>query len=124
MASMKRKPVAGSTKQPLPGARVIGKVDQHEQIEVTVLLRSRPTSANVRSDIEDPMAMGAQLPEQRRYLNRDEFAAQRGADPADIAKVEAFARDHNLTVTETSIPRRTVKVAGTIANLTAAFQPD
>jgi len=121
---MKRKPVAGSTKQPLPGARVIGKVDPHEQIEVTVLLRSRPTSANVRSDIEDPMAMGAQLPEQRRYLNRDEFAAQRGADPADIAKVEAFARDHNLTVTETSIPRRTVKVAGTIADLTAAFQPD
>ena len=35
--------------------------------------------------------------------------------------MEAFARDHDLTVTETSLPRRTVVLSSTIANLSDAF---
>jgi kumamolisin len=67
------------------------------------------------------MELGARLPEQRTYLSREEFAAQRGADPEDLAKIDAFAHAHNLTVVHTSIPQRSVRLAGTVADLSAAF---
>jgi kumamolisin len=38
--------------------------------------------------------------------------------------VEAFAAEHGLTVEESSIPRRTVVLAGTVAQLSAAFAVD
>ena len=38
-----------------------------------------------------------------------------------MTKVEAFAHQHNLTVAEVSLPRRTVVLSGSIANMSAAF---
>jgi kumamolisin len=114
-----RKPVPGSEKGPMPKAKAAGKVDPTETIEVSVLLRPRtdaraaPSERNVTSP-----EMGS-----REYATREALAAERGASPDDIAKVEAFARDHNLTVVQTSIPRRTIKLSGTIADLEDAFQP-
>ena len=66
--------------------------------------------------------MGSSLPRERQYLTREEFAARYGADPADVAKVEAFAHQHNLTVVEASLARRTVVLSGTIAALSDAFE--
>jgi kumamolisin len=57
-------------------------------------------------------------------LSREEFAARFGADPADIARIEQFAREHQLAVVETSIPRRVVVLEGTVADLNRAFQVD
>jgi kumamolisin len=54
-------------------------------------------------------------------MTREQFAATYGADPADMAEVEAFAHEHNLTVAEASPARRTVVLSGTIAALSAAF---
>ncbi|HMC70649.1 MAG TPA: protease pro-enzyme activation domain-containing protein, partial [Mycobacteriales bacterium] len=54
-------------------------------------------------------------------LSREEFAAAYGADPDDIARVEAFARQHDLEVIEASQPRRTVRLAGRSTDIGAAF---
>ena len=69
------------------------------------------------------MSAGAVLPEQRQYVSREDFAAQRGADPQEATQVEAFAQGHHLTVVETSLAKRTVRLAGSLADLTEAFRP-
>ena len=67
------------------------------------------------------MELATQLPAERRYMSRTELANLAGADPADITKIDAFAHQNKLSVTEVSIPRRTVKLSGTIADISAAF---
>jgi kumamolisin len=61
------------------------------------------------------------LPAKRRYLTPQEYTAAHGADPTDLAKVEAFARAHGLVVVESSAARRSVFLSGTAANFAAAF---
>jgi len=122
----KRKTIPGSEKKALPNAKTVGKIDPEERIEVTVVLRPRTaTSQGARkAAAEDAMSSGTQLPEQRQYLSREAFAAERGADPEDVAKVESFAQSHNLTVAEASLAKRSIRLAGTVKDLTAAFQPN
>ena len=92
--------------------------DPNERIRVSVLVRPRSPLEELASRKE----MGSTPPRERQYLTREEFAARYGADPADVAKVEAFAHQHNLTVVEASLARRTVVLSGTIAALSAAFE--
>jgi kumamolisin len=57
-------------------------------------------------------------------LSREEFAATYGADPADLARVTAFAGAHGLEVVEADASRRTVRLAGRVADVSAAFGVD
>lgn len=57
-------------------------------------------------------------------LTSTEFAAQHGADPADLAKVEEFARAHGLEVVRSSVPERSVVLSGTLEALTDAFRTE
>src|SRR5262249_35535495 len=104
-----------------PDAKVVGDVDPQERIEVTIMVRPRGRAAADAHAAEAMMA-GAKLPEERRYMSREEFAAQMGADPEDFAKIEEFAHEHNLTITRTSIPERIMRLSGTTADLMAAFK--
>lgn len=102
---------------PLPGARVAGAVPADERFEVTVRVRRR-------THLENLAARGiyADLaPAKRHYLTREEYAANYGADPADLAKVEAFAKAHGLVVVASSPARRSVFLSGTAANFAQAF---
>jgi kumamolisin len=54
-------------------------------------------------------------------LTREEYAASHGADPADIAKIEAFAGAHRLVVVESSRARRSVFLSGTAKDFATAF---
>ncbi len=104
----------GSEKQVVPGATVQGPIAPNSRIEVSVRVKPRhplPTAAEI-----DAAALRRQAP-----LSHDDFDKQYGADPADIAKVEAFARAHHLTVVEASEPRRTVILSGTVHNFQDAF---
>src|SRR6266446_4545532 len=114
--------IPGSEKRMMPGAQVVGKLDSEKRIEITVLVRRRNSGSADGEPGRAAIRLGARLPEERHNLNREEFAAARGADAADLAKIDAFAHEHNLTVTQTSIPRRMVKLAGSIADVTAAFR--
>ncbi|HZR56723.1 MAG TPA: S53 family peptidase [Terriglobales bacterium] len=95
---------------------MIGPANPNEQIEVTVRLRSRAGKT-------PPVAPESfrQLPAQRRVLSREELEKVHGADPASIARVEAFAGEQGLTVVGTSAARRTVVLSGTVAAMSAAF---
>jgi kumamolisin len=110
-------PLAGSDRKLPTAAREVGAPDPNERILVSVLLRPRSPLEELASG----KAMSSSLPRERQYLTREEFAARYGADPADVAKVEAFAHQHNLTVVEASLARRTIVLSGTIAALSTAF---
>src|SRR5271168_3269465 len=113
----KRITLPGSNRRPLTGAKIVGAVDSDQRIEITVQLRRRPGS-DLDSTVNTIASQGLA---DRKYLSRDELASQAGADPADIAKIDSFAHDHALTVVEASVPRRTVKLSGRIADFSAAF---
>jgi len=107
----------GSERSTRPGSRVVGAPDPNQQIRISVLVRPRTPLQNLRSAKE----LGATAPNKRRYMSRADFAAQYGADPNDLTKIEAFAHQHNLTVVEANAARRTVVLSGTISALSAAF---
>lgn len=108
-------PLVGSERVEPPGARRIGPADPGERIEVSVYLQSRPTT---RSTGE----LNRRLPHQGRIMSRDDYADIFGVDPDQAAQVEAFARGHNLVVVETDPVRRVMVLAGTVADMSAAFR--
>ncbi len=110
-------PVPGSERAPLPGARVVGAADPNERIEVTVVLRRASDADQAAID----QVLKASSLKERKYLTREQLEAAQGADPADIAKVEAFAQEHGLDVVEVSQARRSVVLSGTVGALSTAF---
>src|SRR5262245_58567851 len=110
MASPKgRIPIPGSERTPLPGARAVGTPDPNERIEVTVVVRRRPSSRGLAS-VKD---IGSRMPRERQYLSRGEFEAAHGASQDDLEKLEQFAHEHDLSVVEVSPVRRRVVLSGT-----------
>jgi len=109
-------PLAGSERAPLEGARVIGPANPNEQVDVTIRLRSRAG----KKPIVTADAFTKPI-EKRTILSRKDFEQRHGADPDSIAKVEAFAREHKLTVKEKSAGRRTVILSGPVSAMNQAF---
>jgi len=102
--------LAGSERAPLAGAREIGPANPNETVDVTIRLRSRAGKKPIVSADASTKPI-----EKRSFLSRKEFEQSHGADPATIARVEAFAREHKLTVKEKSPERRTVILSGTVS---------
>jgi kumamolisin len=115
-AGQKPTRLEGSTKHRLPNAEVVGEVPSAE-FRVTVTVRRR----NELPSIE---AQSKQKPGERTYMTREEHADKHGADPADIAKVEAFAKENGLRVTDTNAAQRTVTLSGSAAAYNNAFGVD
>lgn len=107
----------GSERHPIPGARITGATPPAEQLTVTVYVRPNPNAPPLPS----PEAIGAQLPQERHYLSDTEFAQAYGADPADLAKVAAFAQEYGLIVEESSEEKRSVRLSGTVEAMQRAF---
>ncbi|HZS48051.1 MAG TPA: S53 family peptidase [Blastocatellia bacterium] len=118
MPSKERKTVQGSERDPLPGARVTRPADPNEQIEVTVRVRRR---ADSKDDIASLIETHSAQPHERHHLSHEEFEKTYGADPKDIEQIEKFAKEHNLTVVESSLPRRSVILSGKVADMSDAF---
>jgi kumamolisin len=116
MSSTPKKPLAGSERAPLPGAREIGPANPKEMVDVTIRLRSRAGKKPIVSAdaFTKPIA-------KRKIMSRQEFEQSHGADPESIAKVEAFAREHKLNVKEKSAARRTVILSGPVSAMNEAF---
>lgn len=108
--------VRGSERSPHHGARVVGQVPNDERFEVTVRIRRKAALQSVAGGFHTD-----KLPMNRRYLTREQYASSHGADPADMAKVEAFARTHNLVVVEKSPARRSIFLSGTAGDFAKAF---
>jgi kumamolisin len=110
-----RKALPGSDRQVLPGARAVGKANPNERLEVTLVLRRRSPGAFAAC-----VAAAAAGDASKRVAHED-FAAQYGADSADIAAVRAFATRSNLAVVREAPERRTVILSGTVAQFEATF---
>ena len=113
----KRIALAGSERAPLKGAREIGPANPDEIVDVTIRLRSRAGKKPMVNADEFTKPL-----EERTILSRKEFEQRHGADRESLAKVEAFAREHKLTVKEKSAARRTVILSGTVAAMNEAFE--
>ena len=109
--------VRGSERSSQSGVSVAGLVPGDERFEVTVRIRRRTALQSLAAQgfhADEP-------PANRRYITRGQYAATHGADPADIAKVAAFAQAHALVVVESSTARRSVFLSGSAANFATAF---
>jgi kumamolisin len=95
----------GSLRQQIPNSEPLGVANPDALISVTVMLRPR-------NPLPPP---GAQR------VTREAFAAQYGADPADLEPIEQFAGDNDLTLGQVDLTRRSVVLAGTVANMCEAF---
>jgi kumamolisin len=113
-------PVPGSERKALPGARAVGAPHPKERIEVTLYVRPRIGITALKGALAAER-LGAMMPAERRHMTREEFAAAYGADPKDLAAIEAFAQAYGLTVTEVSSAKRSVVLAGTVAAFSKAF---
>lgn len=100
--------LAGSERQLPTNARQIGPVDPQENIEVSVYLR-------------DPAASTHQTQQSGQRLSRSAYSNIHRAAPDDLAKVEAFAHQHHLTVVEADPVMRKVVLAGPAAAMMKAF---
>jgi kumamolisin len=97
---------------------LLGAAPPQHRIQVTLRLRSR-RGANPLKEVIG--AMAAQSPRQREYLSRREYAERFGADPADVAQIEAFAHAQGLTIVRVDLPARIIRLEGTVAAFSAAF---
>jgi kumamolisin len=107
--------IRGSLRQAPANARPAGKPNPNDRTSVTVMIRPRAPSTTTAA------GLAAAPPAARKYLTREEFAAQHGADPTDVIAVERMALDAGLLVLEADLARRAVVLEGTIAALNAAF---
>ncbi|MGH9741184.1 MAG: S53 family peptidase, partial [Candidatus Acidiferrum sp.] len=104
----------GSTKHRLPKAEVVGEVPSVE-FRVTVMVRRRTPLPSLEEQ-------NKRKPAERTYMTREERAENHGADPADIAKVEAFAKENGLQVTSSDAAQRKVTLSGTTEAFSKAFR--
>jgi kumamolisin len=111
-------PVLDSELPPIPGAAVSGLVNPNETAEVAVFVRPSSSAASINNVVEE---LGNLPVLRRNYLSREAFALNHGADAADFEAVERFASENHLAVTATSLSRRTIRVKGTLRDLSKAF---
>jgi kumamolisin len=113
---MAKSPLKGSERKPLANSRVLGPADPAERLEVTVVVRAT-----------DPQGLQARIQEiarrhgERKHLSRAEFARRHGASRADLDAVREFAEAHGLAVVQEHVGRRTLVLAGTVAQFSDAF---
>ena len=107
--ALSRFALAGSAREPQEHARLIGTPSPIEIVDVTLLLRRQQPLEPIES----------QPP--HTPMTRQEFAARHGARPDDVARVEAFAQQFDLTITALDLARRSVVLSGTVATMNEAF---
>ncbi|MGH3170397.1 MAG: S53 family peptidase [Trebonia sp.] len=101
-------PLAGSERAELPGAQPAGTLNPSTSVTVTVMLRRR-------AEVPAELITGPET------LTSAELGERYGASPSDAALAGTVLERHGLTVTDTHLSSRRIKVTGTVASLSAAF---
>jgi kumamolisin len=117
--SAKRVVLPGSTRFAVPQAKRIKKSDPRLQIKISVYARQNPMAPGQKRSPLD--RLNNSLPRDREYLNEEEFNSRFGADPADLARIAAWARASKLKVLDSSVPMRRVLVQGSIRDISKAL---
>ena len=109
--------IAGSELPSQFAAKSVGRANAIELITVTVKVRARDEKQAV-SSLE---AIATSDVGQRSHVSREDFAATHGSDPADLKKVEDYARASNLGIIESCAAKRRVVLGGKVSDFEAAF---
>ncbi|HEY6517218.1 MAG TPA: S53 family peptidase [Steroidobacteraceae bacterium] len=113
---MARRPLKGSERSPLPNSRALGPADPAERLEVTVVIRAMDAHG-----LRDRMQKIASGKPATPHLSRADYARRHGASQADRDAVREFAEAHGLAVVQEHAARRTMVLAGTVAQFNDAF---
>jgi len=116
---MAHRPLRGSEREVLAGARARGKADPNQPVRVSIVLK-RQSSAVLVAHIAR-LERGDRL---ARPMAREDFARQFGARPEHFAELRKFAARYGLVVALEHAARRTAVLAGTVAQCNAAFGVD
>ena len=111
--------IPGSDRLAVPQAKLIKKSDPKLKIKVSIYARQNPAAPGKNKSSLD--ALSTSIPRDRKYLSDEEFNSTFGADPADLAKIAAWARTSKLKVLDSSVPMRRVLVQGSIRDISKAF---
>ena len=119
----------GSERVAVSGAKAIGAANPDESLQVTVLLRSRAQAEDAktksnRATASEKAAVESLLQKRaadRQHLTREQFLAQRGALEEDVQKVEQFAHEFGLSISDTNLAKGSVTLAGTVSGFSKAF---
>ena len=101
-------PLPGSARRPLPAAQPAGPVDESERIAITVVTRRR---AALPRDASGTLVR----------ISRQELQLQYGTDQADLDLITVTLARFGIETTDQHPGSRRVKMAGTVAALSAAF---
>jgi kumamolisin len=116
MQTRKTVPLPGSEHKPALGARVKSPISGDEAVEVRITLKAPASLEQKAADLaKKPLAS-------RQYVSRAEYEKTFGADDATIKKIEQFARDHNLAVSNIDRARNAVFLTGNVRDMNLAFQ--
>jgi kumamolisin len=107
-----------SDRTPRRGAAVAGPVSPTETLSVTVYLRRDPTAPAV----PDPTEYALVPPTRRAAPDEAALDAAHRAAPQDVEAVERFAARHGLTVSSVNPSARSLRLTGTTAQMSEAFQ--
>ncbi len=102
--------LAGSGRQHPRNSVSGGELALNEDIQITLVLRRKQNAPTAESIKE--------------HLSHEELATVHGADVDDIAAVESFAREHQLSVTRVHQGARTIQIAGKLGKLADLFRAD
>ena len=122
-------PLKGSERVAVSGAKPIGAANPDESLQVTVLLRSRSQAEDAKTNtnkatVNEKAAVESLLQKRaadRQHLTPEQFLAQRGALQEDILKVEEFAHEYGLSISDTNLAKGSVTLSGTVAQFGKAF---
>jgi kumamolisin len=108
-------PVEGSERTKVPDAKLVGPVPDDAPVEVTVRLRAGDAARARKVYEPGPGALDAPP------LTREELLAAIGGSGDDVARVEAFAKEHGMTVLGSDRAGRSLRLRGTAAAMQSAF---
>lgn len=111
MSDTPRAKLAGSHRDPMPGAKYVSPIQSTENVSVTIVLCPR-------RGVRQPPAEASTRASSRR---REEYGMLHGSDPADAAAIERFAHEHGLTVAHRNESARSIVLVGPAAAMEAAF---
>src|SRR5271165_6374441 len=109
-----RRVLANSLHHLPPGSVAKRKTNPNKWIELTVGVRRM-------KQLPDLSALDDKRPVERKYMTRDQLRTEYGSDPGAVEKIEKFAAVHHLVVTRDERASARLGLAGTVANVSAAF---
>ena len=123
-------PLKGSERTLSAGVSVIGKVNPHAVIRVT--LQVKPSRDMSRLQFQSAVqSVIDNVPRERKHLSREEFAATHGIMREDVQKVRRFAEQFGLRIVPDLVARktranplgqRTVELEGRVGAFSRAFK--